>query len=134
MKSINLSGNFITQFEGFSNLASLEELDLNHNKITGVKDTRGLISMRRLNLANNFIESGIEKIKNLDRITNFWLENNPICRKSEFYKSLKKLMPKLTVYNGRKTVLPNELGGKFLHFLAIYKIRISDVVTNNIYR
>lgn len=66
-----------------------------------IKDTRGLISIRKVNLANNFIENNLEKIKNLDRITEFWIENNPICRKADFFKFVKKLIPKLAIYNGK---------------------------------
>lgn len=112
LKNLNLSGNFIHTIEGLNNLSNLEDLDLSNNKITVVKDARGLISLKKLNLSNNFIESGLEKIKNLDRVTQFSIENNPICRKGEFIKFLKKLMPKLVVFNGRKAVPPKELTGK----------------------
>ena len=119
LKIINLSSNFIWVFEGLSNLASLEDLDLSNNKIAMIKDTRGLISVRRINLANNFIENGLEKIKNLDRVTEFWIENNPIWRKADFFKSLKKLIPKLVVYNGKKPILPKEINGKLLYLKII---------------
>jgi len=108
LKSLNLSNNFITAFEGLSNLSSLEHVNLSNNKIIQIKDTRGLILIQNLNLGNNLIDSGLEKIKNLEKVTHFNIENNPICRKSDFFRTVKKMMPNLAMLNGRKAILPNE--------------------------
>jgi hypothetical protein len=112
-----LSGNFISTFDGVSNLSSLEEINFSNNKICQIKDTRGLISIKKINLASNLIESGLEKIRNLDKVIEFSIENNPIHRKAESFKSIKKMMPNLTVYNGRKAILPKELtGNRFFNY------------------
>lgn len=112
LTKINLSNNYITIFEGLSNLSSLEELILYNNKINSIKETRGLISIKKLDLSHNFIDSGLDKIKNLDRVSDFSIENNPISRKPEFSKYLRKTIPKLTIFNGRKSLAPKEMSSK----------------------
>lgn len=107
LKSMDLSGNFISVFEGVNNLSTLEDLNISNNKIALIKETKGLISIKKLNLSNNFIDSGLDKIKNLDRVTQFWIENNPICKRSEHFKQIKALMPNIVNFNGKKATSLN---------------------------
>ncbi|CAI2359878.1 unnamed protein product [Moneuplotes crassus] len=116
---INLSSNYITTFEGLNNLSSLEELDLSNNKVTTVKDTRGLISIKKINLSNNLIDSDLDKIKNLDRVQDLNIENNPINRKSEFMRYVKREMPKLIILNNKRVLGPRDSYDKAKD--AIYK-------------
>ncbi|CAI2359108.1 unnamed protein product [Moneuplotes crassus] len=115
---INLSYNFITTIEGLSNLSLLEDLDLSNNKITTVKDTRGLISIKKINLANNLIDSDLDRIKNLDRVQEFNIENNPASRKSEFMKYVKREMPKLVIFNNKKTFGSRDTSDKSFDLFA----------------
>lgn len=83
-------------------MSSLEELDLSNNKMTTIKDTRGLISIKKITLSHNLIDSGLDRIKNLDRVIELNIEDNPISRKPEFMRFVKTEMPKLLILNNKK--------------------------------
>mmetsp|Transcript_6107 Transcript_6107/g.5255 ORF Transcript_6107/g.5255 Transcript_6107/m.5255 type:complete len:363 (+) Transcript_6107:936-2024(+) len=111
---------------------------MSNNKINSIKDTRGLISIKKIDLSHNFIDIGLDKIKNLDRVVDFSIENNPISRKPDFHKFLKKTMPKIMIYNGRKAIVPKEINGMEKLFESVKKpevlspLEISKDANNNV--
>ena len=66
IKSLNLSGNQITEITGLDALTTLHELKLGNNKITEIKGLDALTNLEALDLSDN----QITEIKGLDALTN----------------------------------------------------------------
>eukprot|EP00039_Didymoeca_costata_P010926 m.149157 g.149157 ORF g.149157 m.149157 type:complete len:573 (+) comp15007_c2_seq2:180-1898(+) len=86
LRVLNLAGNQIKDICGVSHLARLEDLNLRQNKISSCSCiTKNMISLHRLNLAQNAIKNtfdvyNLRTLRNLNELT---FVGNQICKQSQ---------------------------------------------------
>jgi hypothetical protein len=95
-KKVDLSGNQLTEVpKGLENLTQLEELDLETNQLTSVKELENLTQLETLDLDENQLTS-VKGLENLTRLTELDLEDNPDLTKAQI-DQLQKALPKCKI-------------------------------------
>ncbi|XP_042511796.1 internalin I isoform X1 [Macadamia integrifolia] len=82
----------------------LREVRLAHNEITTLPDAMAHnIKIRNLDLGNNLIISwsDLKVLSSLSNLKNLNLQGNPVAKRDNLAKKVKKLVPNLQIFNGK---------------------------------
>jgi len=97
IKVLNFYGNDFDNIDIISEMKSLKIISLSSNKISSLKPFMNLQNLKELIIRNNNIENvdEIDYLKNCDKLSSLWLEENPVCKKEEYKEHLVKTLPNL---------------------------------------
>ena len=97
IKVLNFYGNDFDNIDIISQMKSLKIISLSSNKISSLKPFMNLQNLKELIIRNNNIENvdEIDYLKNCDKLSSLWLEENPVCKKEEYKEHLIKTLPNL---------------------------------------
>merc|ERR1712088_1065164 len=98
LETLSLISVRLTTLKGFPKLASLKKLELSDNRISsGLQALQDCPQLSHLNLSNNKIKDldAIEPLKSFEQLTHLDLFNNDICNIEEYRTKVFKLLPNL---------------------------------------
>ncbi|KAK1323771.1 hypothetical protein QJS10_CPA02g01020 [Acorus calamus] len=98
--------------------SNLKEVRLSHNEITSLPvELSQNTKLRNLDLGNNLISrfSELKVISSLQSLKNLNLFGNPIAQNDKLAKEVKKLLPKLKVFNSRSINLIDHSDARIMH-------------------
>ena len=112
IKVLNFYGNDFDNIDIISQMKSLKIISLSSNKISSLKPFMNLQNLKELIIRNNNIENvdEIDYLKNCDKLSSLWLEENPVCKKEEYKEHLIKTLPNLkNLDNSSMTEIKEEI-------------------------
>ena len=115
IKVLNFYGNDFDNVDIISQMKSLKIISLSSNKISSLKPFMNLQNLKELIIRNNNIENvdEIDYLKNCDKLSSLWLEENPVCKKEEYKEHLVKTLPNLkNLDNTNMTEIKEEIEKK----------------------
>merc|ERR1711881_769122 len=98
LETLSLISVGLTTLKGFPKLASLKKLELSDNRISsGLQALQDCPQLSHLNLSNNKIKDldAIEPLKSFEQLTHLDLFNNDICNIEDYRTKVFKLLPNL---------------------------------------
>merc|ERR1711881_309740 len=98
LETLSLISVGLTTLKGFPKLASLKKLELSDNRISsGLQALQDCPQLSHLNLSNNKIKDldAIEPVKSFGQLTHLDLFNNDICNIEDYRTKVFKLLPSL---------------------------------------
>jgi len=98
LETLSLISVGLTTLKGFPKLASLKKLELSDNRISsGLQALQDCPQLSHLNLSNNKIKDldAIEPLKSFEQLTHLDLFNNDICNIEDYRTKVFKLLPSL---------------------------------------
>ena len=115
IKVLNFYGNDFDNIDIISQMKSLKIISLSSNKISSLKPFMNLQNLKELIIRNNNIENvdEIDHLKNCDKLSSLWLEENPVCKKEAYKEHLVKTLPNLkNLDNTNMTEIKEEIEKK----------------------
>ncbi|KAH7351878.1 hypothetical protein KP509_19G018500 [Ceratopteris richardii] len=109
LEKLYLDNNCIKKIDpgSFENLPCLEELDLSNNSIRDVNHMEGLLSLRSLNLASNYLMpdrlggfSCVKELSSLKKLQDLSLKENPVYRHPHYRSAIISILVQLQSLDG----------------------------------